>query len=168
GEDLARCYQGAGVQLHASLTQPLHQRLAECAFAGGLTICRVPRDAFSLLNDQAIEESDQLGIGDPLPDDVHGRRIRIDDLPTSKRMVTELRRLGLCGPDEYRDGMLTWPGFKVHDARTFRTPAVRAHTAAFADMTSLFFACEGTLENLFERAINDAQWHREQSERTCE
>lgn len=161
GEELSRFYQRAGVHLHASLTQPLHQRVAECTFAGGLVLARVPRDQFSLLNDQAIEESVRLGIGHPLPDDPDARRAPIERLPSAKRLVAELRRLGLCDPEEYADGHLAWPGFKVRGALRGRTDDVCAHTKTFIGMTDLFFANEDTLELLLASALGDDAWRSE-------
>jgi len=39
-ESLAACYRNAGVHLHASIRGVWHQRVAECAMAGGLPLCR--------------------------------------------------------------------------------------------------------------------------------
>ncbi len=166
GKALASCYANAGVHLHASLTQPLHQRVAECAFAGGLALCRIPRDAFSLMNDQAVIESQRRGIGASLPNDSHSRRIQIKDIPVAQRMVSHLRRLGLCEPEEYTDGTLTWPGFKIRDALKSDTEENRAYAVAFEKMAELFFANEQTLEQLIERALDDAHWRAQQSAMT--
>ncbi len=39
-EELNECYRGAGVHLHASVNGCAHQRVFECALAGGLPLCR--------------------------------------------------------------------------------------------------------------------------------
>lgn len=166
GDALASFYANTRVHLHASLTQPLHQRVAECAFAGGMTLSRVVRDAFAWLNDRAVIAASDRKTGYELPDDSEGRRAKINDIPESAHMVSELRRLGLCNPDEYSDGYLSWPGFKVRDARAGDSPEARSHAEAFAGMTEFFFASEQTLEVLLERAIEDQAWRRRSIDRS--
>lgn len=164
GSELAGCYAGAGVHLHASITQPLHQRTAECSLAGGLVLSRVPRDPFALLNNRAILEAIELGVGEPLPDDPEGRRVEIDRLPAARRMVDELDRLRLMPPHRFADGMIGWPGARIQDMQREDSPEFRAQAAAFDTLTGLFFANEQTLETLLGRALTNEAWRSEQIE----
>ena len=163
GEDLVRCYSSAAVQLHASLTQPLHQRVAECAFSGGLPLCRITRDSFSLLNDNIIRQAEEQGYGRRLQNDPDGREVEINQLSQAQHMVSQLRRLRLCAPNEYQDGKLSWPGFKIKDMKAQDTSIIRAHTEVFNGMLNHFFATESDLESLLAMAISDSQWRNEQS-----
>jgi len=164
GADLAECYASAGVHLHASITQPLHQRVAECSLAGGLVLSRVPRDPFALLNNRAILEAIELGAGEPLPNDPDGRRVEIDRLPAARRMVDELDRLGLMPPHRFADGMIGWPGARIRDMQREDSPEFRAQATAFEALTGLFFANEQTLETLLDHALTDDAWRSEQIE----
>lgn len=44
GDDLRACYQLAACHLHASISTNLHQRVLECALAGGVPLVRLKRD----------------------------------------------------------------------------------------------------------------------------
>lgn len=46
-ESLRAAYRSASAHLHISMTTLAHQRVAECALAGGLMLCRLQRDALA-------------------------------------------------------------------------------------------------------------------------
>lgn len=162
GDELAQCYQGAVVHLHASVNQVMHQRVTECLLSGGLPLCRPLRDAFAVLNNMAIAETIEMNVGEPRADDSgaqDGIFVRSDQCPTAQRYIEEMHRLGLCEKHEFLDGKLGWPDFKVHAAtRSLQSPIEYANAQAFAYSTDLFFTSETQLEALLEQAIDDPHW----------
>jgi len=61
GSEVARVYRRSAVGLHASPFQPLHQRVAECAFGGGLPLVRWFEDFARQPADAIVQE----GLWDP-------------------------------------------------------------------------------------------------------
>ncbi len=156
GPALGACYRNAALQLHASLNQTLHQRVAECLFSGGQPAIRTARDAFAVMNDRALIAAVERGVGRPSPGDPDGLEVDIDDLPEAREMIERLRGLDLVGAEEFAGPTLQWPGFKVRDAqRTFRDAAQRDGARAFSALGDLFFTSEAQLERLVEDALND-------------
>lgn len=162
GGSLASCYQSAVVHLHASIQQPLHQRVTECLLSGGLPITRVARDAFALMNNQAVIEAIESGTIHPVLDEQGNQiagSIRVDQNQAATRMINTLRKLDLLGSDEFADGKIQWVTQKINDAK--RDQAAETHrinAEQFASMTDLFFTNERTLESLLVNAIDGSDW----------
>lgn len=166
GSALASCYQNAAVHLHASIQQPLHQRVTECLLSGGLPITRVARDAFALMNNQAVIEAIEHDSAHPVLDE-HGKQIaasiRVDENQAAAHMVETLRKLELLGPNEFADGTIQWVTQKINDAmRDHASQSHRINAQRFSSMTELFFTNERTLESLLVNAVERSDW-REQT-----
>lgn len=165
GEELSACYRGSVVHLHASLNQVMHQRVSECLLSGGLPICRVARDAYAMMNNQAAAWAFSNQIGEPTLDadgEMDGWRVVIGSCPHALSMIEQLRRLDLCRTDEYHDETIWWPRFKVEAAiASLEVTGERKNTEMFASMSDLYFANENQLEGLIERAIEDSLWRRD-------
>jgi len=166
GDELASCYQNAAVHLHASIQQPMHQRVTECLLSGGLPITRVVRDAFAVMNNQAVLEAIRTNTIEPEFDQQGnqiGGAVHLTDNPPAASMVRTMRSLGLLPEDSYADNKQHWVNKKIEDARRDSlNEAQQINADRFASMTDLFFASEHTLESLLVRTIEDPDW-REQT-----
>jgi len=171
GEALGACYRGSIVHLHASINQVVHQRVSECLLSGGLPLCRTARDAFAVMNNQIASDVYEQKIGEKECDasgKVIAWRTQIESFPLAHRLITELRRLGLCDPDEYSSGWLRWPIARVEAATaSLKVPGERAVAEMFGSMADLLFADEAGLEALIEKAINDPDWRENRVEATA-
>ena len=159
---LVECYQRSAVHLHASVNQVMHQRVSECLLSGGLPLCRSLRDAFAVVNNMVAVDAHDRKICEPVFDDAGdriGHRVGIEKSTMAQQMIDELRRLGICEEDEYRDASLKWAGDKVQAAmESLSDPIERANAQMFSDSTDLFFASESQLEALLDKAINEPAW----------
>lgn len=162
-DDLRRCYNSAALHIHASLNQPLHQRVAECAFSGGLVACRITRDVFSLLNGRSIVEAHHAGLLEDDPDMPGFRRASIDGVPQLRRMIDRLRTLGLCGQEEFAGPFLAWSQAKIDAELRADSEIMRAHTDAFESVSDLLFAGPDGLETIAQRSIEDESWRADRS-----
>ncbi len=161
GHQLHECYRSSAVQIHASLHQPMHQRVSECLISGGLPIVRVARDAFAMMNDAAVLEAVESGAATPIyeGDTQTALRATLEDNPSGAKMIECIRRLGLCTENEFAERTLTWPMTKVLAAQqSSRSSAQRANTDRFCSMTDSLFANKPGLEDLIRRAVTDPQW----------
>jgi hypothetical protein len=168
GEALGACYRGSIVHLHASINQVVHQRVSECLLSSGMPLCRTARDAFAVMNNQIASDVYEQQIGEQECDasgNADAWRTQIESFPLANRLITVLRRLGLCEPDEYSSGWLRWPMARIQAATaSLSVPGERAVAEMFGSMTDLLFADEAGLELLIERAINDPDWRVKQVE----
>ncbi|MCB9847865.1 MAG: hypothetical protein H6814_05570 [Phycisphaeraceae bacterium] len=162
GAALRDCYERAAVQLHASVCNPAHQRVQECALAGGLPLSRITRDALQV-EYEVMRLGGKGGIEPAASDDARGLvGFRIQDDPELREVAAQLERLGITmepGPDP---GLL-WierSEWVRRDAAT-RLPTIDSRTRwLFGDCAACCFTDEAGLERLVERAIADPAWRR--------
>ncbi len=151
---LRDAYTSAGACLHASFASLVHQRVMECALAGGLCLARLSLDAIVTPSTrlQAI-----LATREPSSVEPSGTRAyAIADHPEAMATTALLQRLGVAPT-----GSLV----RVHPARA----AAYARKAAiideqndpaylFGDLAEFAFADEPGLERVLERAIERPAW----------
>ncbi|MBL4590647.1 MAG: hypothetical protein JKY96_01680, partial [Phycisphaerales bacterium] len=171
GSELHECYRDAAVHLHASLHQPMHQRVSECLLSGGLPLVRVARDAFAMMNDAAVLEAQRSGAGTRVLDGQQNQtalRVNLADCPAGRKMIECMKSLGVCSENEFVESMIQWPMSKVQAAiQSDQSLAQRENTTRFSAMSGLFFATEQGFEELLVHAINDSAW-REKKRSTAQ
>lgn len=162
GAALRDCYERSAVQLHASVCNPAHQRVQECALSGGFPLSRITRD--SLQVEYEIMRLGVLGRIEPAARDEQQNLVgfRIADDPDLLAIAAQLQRLGMTmepGPDD----SLLWIERGDWDRREGATaiPMIDTRTRwLFGDYSRCAFTDEVGLERLVERAIEDPSWRR--------
>jgi hypothetical protein len=162
GEELAASYAAAKVHLHASLGSSMHQRVMECALAGGLPIVYRKADDVLVLdiyiNFAVQRDGTPAAMTEVWPD--AGRRWSFAaDHHESMRFVAQCQRLGIPSNAHF-------PGMyhlRENPGGTARwqvdAPAATAQAAwMLGDLAETTFASEQELENVLEKAINRPEW----------
>lgn len=163
GDALKEDYNRSTVHLHASFHGPLHQRVFECATAGGLPACRLVWPSVSPLLPAAISAlRDRLG--DSLADSASRIENGVAYIPVADH--PELRRVAECIE---KQGMPALAGWSMGDAcRVPLAPPPVADTDPSAwtlvdPILKVSFRSEAELEALIERAALDGPWRAERS-----
>ncbi|MEM9082746.1 MAG: hypothetical protein AAGB34_04055 [Planctomycetota bacterium] len=165
GPDLARIYGRSAVSIHASLAWPIHQRVLECALAGGLPAV--------LIKEDDLDEMQEIGIWmasrtvHPYATPVTTRltsAIAIDS-PDLCALTAQMQRIGaMRGASPRLLGEIAWfqwfPG--LPDVASVTTPD--QDVSLLGDMSEIGFVSEATLERVIERSIEKRQWRRKSSE----
>lgn len=162
GAALRDCYERSAVQLHASVCNPAHQRVQECALSGGFPLSRITRD--SLQVEYEIMRLGAMGRIEPAACDDKESLVgfRIADDPELMAIAAQLQRLGMSmepGPDD----SLLWIEREDWDRRGAATaiPMIDTRTRwLFGDYSRCAFTDETGLERLVERAIESPSWRR--------
>jgi hypothetical protein len=155
GEDLRAAYASAGCHLHASLQTNAHQRVAECALAGGVMLRRGPTPDRSQIRSE-IARLLEAGNGPVrLP---HGSVV----------VHSNAERLAACAPDEIglgRDGrgeirrcVLPRGYTLVRPAWVPRTPLGGFPDWAIDRASETMFSTPEQLERCILRAVGGAEW----------
>lgn len=153
GEALRACYQLATVHLHASIHTLTHQRVLECALAGGLPICRFHRGALSLARGALVrtlvrERSPQACLID--------RRLlgfRVADHPDALAYTALLQRLGAD-----HDAFIWVRPQAVESGGGRDIPPELRPDWLLGDLAETTFSDQPGLERLVERAITRPAW----------
>lgn len=162
GEELAASYAAARVHLHASLGSSMHQRVMECALAGGLPI--VYRKADDLLflaeyvNFAVQRDGTPAAMTELWPDARRNWSFAADHFE-SMRFVAQCQRLGVPSNAHF-PGMFHLREIYGGAAR-WQPDAPAATTQAawmLGDLAETTFANERELEALIEKAINRTEW----------
>ena len=162
GSALRDCYERSAVQLHASVCNPAHQRVQECALSGGLPLSRITRDALQV--EYEIMRLGVMGRIEPCASDEDKGLVgfRIADDPDLLAIAAQLERLGMSmepGPDP----ALLWIEQSEWERREAATaiPMIDTRTRwLFGDYSQCAFTDEAGLERLIERAIEQPTWRR--------
>lgn len=162
GEPLRDVYARSCVNLHASLSTLVHQRVIECALSGGLCLLRLTRDAISgpratliralLTLPPDIQEPDRLGYV-------------IADHPEALAFATLEQRLAMPRLDP-----VFWiPRAKADATRRLAPLHAPEHDAnwTFGDLSEVGFAHADRLEELVLRAIECPAWRANLSAMTA-
>jgi len=163
GAALRDCYERSVVHLHASVCNPAHQRVQECALSGGLPLSRITRDALQV--EYEIMRLGAMGRIEPsMPDEAEGLvGFRIADDPDLLAIAALLQRLGMS-MEPGGDDSLLWIDRSDWERREAATaiPTIDTRTRwLFGDYSQCAFTDEAGLEQLVERAIERPAWRKE-------
>ncbi len=163
GDDLRDSYARATVHLHASYHGPMHQRVFECALAGGLALCRLVWPTVSPLLPAAMR-SVRLKLGEGLA--AAAARVENGAAMVPVRDHAELRAVA----DLIRtSGLPPLPGWEAEGLCPIplKAPAIMeaddAVVGLVLPMVDASFSSEAALEAMIEKA-QDPAWRRERSE----
>jgi len=162
GAALRDCYERSAVHLHASVCNPAHQRVQECAMAGGLPLSRITRDAL-----QVEFELMRLGVMGRIEPAARDETLglvgfRVAEDPDLMAIAAQLQRLGMWDADS-PDPALLWIESIEWRRRTTATatPMIDTRTRwLFGDYAQCAFTDERGLERLTARALERPQWRR--------
>ncbi|TVS06806.1 MAG: hypothetical protein EA423_05160 [Phycisphaerales bacterium] len=154
GEPLRASYHLAKLHLHISASTMSHQRIVECAMAGGLPGVRFFRDGLGVLVTRAqrkLLNTEPIGRDEPMHADLFSHT----ETPESMRFKSIADRLGLQEP----------AGFMMDDRRresiardTFGRPIDEDPCWLLGDPLETCFWDDASLESLIERAIERPAW----------
>ncbi|MFM9995477.1 MAG: hypothetical protein ACKVU4_06700 [Phycisphaerales bacterium] len=158
GEELRAAYRGAGVQLHASVTALVHQRIMECVLSGGLPVCRLTECAVALAR-SAVRRAAWLDPG-PAACEIGSRRVgvRVADSPETMRLVAQLQRLGIDDHGEFEWFTSPAPGARVEPTLPERRP-----DWVLGDLGDVTFRSAPELEAIVARAVERPAWRAARS-----
>lgn len=164
GDALALAYRAAGVTLHVSAMSPVHQRLIECALAGGVPVLRRTAEAefaaywHGVL--RILQRHTPAEITDP--GDGYGRVLwfeHMDSLETARHTL-RMQKLGCRIKDRIP---IRAPG---EDPRVGRMPPTMPEADAawiLGGLEETSFASEAELEAIIELAREHPRWRESQS-----
>lgn len=160
---LRSAYQAAAAHLHASANTIVHQRVMECALAGGLPLCRIRQDDLRALHRVArglLIERAAPAAHRP------GRRAAyaVADLPEAMAYVALCQRLGLPHGAE-DDGLLEALATARCDPWRFwngHAPHPLEH-ALMGDLAELGFWSPASLERALLKAVTRPAWRADAS-----
>jgi len=164
GESLRAAYQGAAVNLHASINTLAHQRVMECALSGGLPLCRLLYEVIMPLRSIAHWRASLRE--EPPVCNPQNRWVGhfAADHPEWAAYTGILQRLGLphepfCWVTEARRA-----SYLAKAAAGAKAPGVPGEAQAMlwlvGDIGETTFATAARLEELVGRAIESPQWRR--------
>ena len=152
---LAHLYRTSAVNLHISTTTLAHQRVVECALAGGLPVCRLSKELLSATRHAAI--ADLVREGDPpLVDASKGWPAwSVADHPRAMRFAATLQQLGLDAPN-----LLPISPAALEHQRRIAPLICRELDPAWllGDLHETAFWSEESLERVIERAVERPAW----------
>lgn len=157
-EPLRACYRAAAIHLHVSFNTMLHQRMLECALAGGLCTPRLHADFCATpkyLHVQLLSEGHT-----PLTDADARVGWPVDAHPALREFIAMRTRLGL--PTLAEDGVL-WISGERHRAILGLGPIVGPQHNAWALLGDPARACfwdERSLEERIEMAVERPEERR--------
>ncbi|MCC6428937.1 MAG: hypothetical protein IT435_19215 [Phycisphaerales bacterium] len=163
GDSLRDSYRDSTVHLHASYHGPFHQRVFECALAGGLPICRLTWPAVSPLMAHAKRLlRERLGdrfLASASKGESGMANLRVADHPELRRVSDVLRAmdlpsLGAWGMEDLCPVPVEAPPINEVDDRS---------ASLVEPMLACSFRNQAELEALIERAGSDEQWRERQS-----
>lgn len=160
GEELRAAYACAKLNLHVSITTLVHQRVSECALAGGLCVARYHRDAIS--GPRATAMLELIEREPDVVDEANGRiGYVVADHPAAMRQYLLFTRLG-----EPTDGAVLWVNAaRAKRAKTHRRLIDHDQDAneLFGDLAELTYQTREGLAGLIERACDGCSWREAQS-----
>jgi hypothetical protein len=155
GEMLRGAYQCAALNLHASITTAMHQRIMECFLSGGICATRMHADFISGPR-TTMSRALAPRLPDVEDDARHAFGYRVCDHAEAMHFVSLLGRLG-----EHHEGPYVWVD-KGRAARLKDPPAWLGDDydpqAIYGDMSLLYFKNEPDLERLAELAVERPAW----------
>lgn len=157
GDALRDCYARAGVHLHGSIMTSMHQRVFECALAGGLPVCRATfADVYAGAGAALALVAQRLGETVPIEADRFRSLFahRLDEYPELAAFDTFLRSVA---PD-IPAGRILWKLNAKPLPAPAATMALASPLVVFGDASTCFFRDAASLEDLLVRAIDDGEW----------
>ncbi|MEM1422924.1 MAG: hypothetical protein AAGH64_02865 [Planctomycetota bacterium] len=161
GDDLRKLYASGRATPHVNLGSTLHQRVFECALAGGLPLCR--RTHADVHFDLKAALRDVLVRTDALRRTDDTAEYPIADHPELLRAAAQRQRLGWKA--SHRSGEQSdTPSVQclTPEAELLLNDVIlrdlRPLSAALGDLSETTFADESELESLLERAIERPRW----------
>ncbi len=158
-DELKASYQAATVHLHGSITGFLHQRVIECALAGGLPLVRFNADSIGIIGDQ-VGRRLTLERVQPWISWIPDRSAWINgtDHPDCARYVSMQQRLGVA----VVPGVRFYPELLSPEATADRAMVLpRGAIWLLGDAAESTFDSEASLEAAVERALTSPAWKRE-------
>ncbi len=152
---LAHLYRTSAVNLHFSTTTLAHQRVVECALAGGLPVCRLSKELLAATRHAAIADLVQHS-DPPLVDESRGWPAwSVADHPRAMRFASTLQSLGLDAPE-----MLPISPAALEHQRRIAPLICRELDPAWllGDLADASFWSEDSLERVIERAVERPHW----------
>ncbi|MEM9166281.1 MAG: hypothetical protein AAGB48_04580 [Planctomycetota bacterium] len=169
GEPLARAYHGAGLTLHVSSTAIMHQRLIECAFAGGLPCAGATYASVRFAQSRIIKRllADHAHLGRP------AIRPQGPGLPAEPVRVFDRAVSPLADRNGALSTLIGWPDEQTTavpdiDPASCKDSADEADLDAMIGLVELGFSDSAGLEALIERANADPAWRAEHSRRIAD
>lgn len=155
GNDLRDVYASAALNLHASINTLVHQRVLECALAGGLTACRYQRDALA-----APKTVVQRLLLTKRPDTIDPARgwlgFVIAEHPEAMQFACLASALG----NPLDEGVLWIRPDRAEAIRRLDAASLREQDASWVlgDLPALTFTNEAELEAIAVRAVEHSAW----------
>ncbi|MEM8757309.1 MAG: hypothetical protein AAGF47_05960 [Planctomycetota bacterium] len=172
GPELAAAYRAARLTLHASCIAPMHQRLLECALAGGLPAAAATHGSITLAQARIVTRLIAENREQAIPGGEHaGRRWLWFD---SNRFPHAARRDALArlrGDDlPPRPAGLGTAFVPIPDADPSTAPTATPELDAdkMLGLLELGYTDEPSLERLIERATDDDGWRSRESARIAD
>ncbi|MBX3322148.1 MAG: hypothetical protein KF757_04075 [Phycisphaeraceae bacterium] len=164
GEQLRAAYQGASVQLHASMTSLVHQRVMECALSGGLPLCRVIGSSFGQSRQRAIARVARVS----KPDCVRAADGFLG-FDVEKHEPLRLLREVCVGTGFGVEQTLWVHPQTLENMKRFGVAfEVATPEDLLGSLEDVTFSDEAGLERCVERAISDPAWRRSRGEQIAE
>lgn len=164
GDALRDSYHSATVHLHASYHGPLHQRVFECALAGGLPLCRLVWPTVSPVLPEALSAL-RRRLGAALgasAERIEGScaLVRVRDQPELREVAELIESAGLAPLPGWGIGDLCRVPLEAPPVADTDRDAWRLVTP----MLAVSFRDEASLESLIERSAADPSWRADRSE----
>ena len=171
GDDLRACYQSAAVHLHASALGCGHQRVIECAFSGGLPLCRRSWDEQYRRDWERMTTFLERGL-EPDASLVRWKwpAYAVETHPELAGILRDRDRMPRpeggwdhehLGTDDIYAQIGNDPFFQYH--RASLPPPHLQSLAIYRDPLELTFSTPEELDALIARAVDDADWRRTKS-----
>ncbi len=158
GDDLRACYQSAAVNLHLSVSGPMHQRVLECVLSGGLPVFRRshpdPAPMYLWAKKCALERV-RAKSKHPISDDFDAA---IADHPELMLAAAQFQRLGLPLEAAFGPDGLCRIHPAVIDQHAGATEPELSASWVLGDLADASFADVAGLEALVARAIESSAW----------
>lgn len=159
-DELRACYQCAGVHLHMTINNIVHQRVMECALSGGLPVCRLNAETVGVLASvMKLEVCRGEAVRREVVDGAARLGFSADGTEGSRAMARLLERAGARAPEVF------W--VREDRLEAVREGAIEIERRAdwlLGDLEATTFTTPEGLERIIERSIEDADWRRRTSE----
>jgi hypothetical protein len=154
GETLRAAYRSARASLHASVHTLAHQRVLECALAGGLTLCRYMPDALAARRAAVL-----AALVGREPDVRRGTAVGyfVDAHEEARTFADLAARVG----EHFGEAGVVWVeevGIEKARAEVHERGPEQDACVVLGDLPASVFRDEAELESLLERCVGDDAW----------